>query len=75
MRPHWVSRAAAAVAGLFVLVPAWLGLARLLALGPGTHGATLLLYMLVIVWASDIGGYFVGRRFGRLKLAPAVSHG
>ena len=75
LRPHWVSRAAAAVAGLFVLVPAWLGLARLLALGPGTHGATLLLYMLVIVWASDIGGYFVGRRFGRLKLAPAVSPG
>lgn len=27
------------------------------------------------VWASDIAAYFVGRRFGRTKLCPAISPG
>ncbi len=35
------------------------------------HGLVYLL--LVVVWATDTGGYFVGKRFGRRKLAPLVS--
>jgi len=32
-----------------------------------------LMYALLVNWASDIGAYYVGRRFGRHKLAPEVS--
>ena len=64
---------AAGVVGFFVLVPAGLGLAHLVALQP--HGQLLLLYMLVLIAAADVGAYFGGRAFGRLRLAPHVSPG
>ncbi len=32
-----------------------------------------LMYALLLNWAGDIGAYYVGRRFGRHKLAPVVS--
>ncbi len=73
LAPQAVNRATAALAGLLVLVPAWVGLARLLAFDGNRQGAALLFFMLLIVWATDIGAYFAGRRFGRRKLAPAVS--
>lgn len=31
------------------------------------------LFLLAVVWASDSAAYYVGRRFGRRKLAPVVS--
>lgn len=34
-----------------------------------------LLSVMVIVWISDIGAYFVGKGFGRHKLAPTISPG
>lgn len=36
-------------------------------------GGGLVLYVLVVVWATDIGAYFTGRRVGGPKLAPALS--
>jgi phosphatidate cytidylyltransferase len=68
--PAQVNRTTAAGAGLLVLVPAWLALARLHALGP-----QLLLFLILLVVAADVGAYFAGRRFGRNKLAPRVSPG
>jgi phosphatidate cytidylyltransferase len=64
---------AAGIVGFLVLVPAGLGLAHLVALQP--HGQVLLLYLLVLIAAADVGAYFGGRTFGRLKLAPHVSPG
>lgn len=60
-----------AAAGFAVLVPAAVGLGRLVQLQPG--GQVLLLFLLVLIAAADIGAYFGGRAFGRHKLAPRVS--
>ena len=38
-------------------------------------GGVLLIFPLVITWASDIGAYFVGRALGKRKLIPSVSPG
>ncbi|PTQ11613.1 phosphatidate cytidylyltransferase [Sphingomonas oleivorans] len=37
------------------------------------QGIALTLWTLAIVWATDIGAYFSGRRFGGPRLAPIVS--
>jgi len=58
--------------GLLVLLPAWQGLVLL------KHwplGNWLILSVMVLVWAADIGAYFSGRAFGKRKLAPQVSPG
>lgn len=38
-------------------------------------GTALLLFPVVLTWASDIGAYFVGRAIGRRKLIASVSPG
>lgn len=40
-----------------------------------TSGPPLVMSLLVMIWVADSGAYFVGRRFGRRKLAPLVSPG
>jgi len=39
------------------------------------HGALELAWCLAVVWASDIGAYFVGRTLRGPKLAPRISPG
>jgi phosphatidate cytidylyltransferase len=39
----------------------------------GDHGGHYVILVLTMAWFADTGGYFVGKRFGRRKLAPIVS--
>lgn len=69
--PSKVNSAATVVSGFLVLIPAWASLGSLYLIRP--DGPELLLVMLVIVWAADIGAFLSGKLFGRVKLAPQVS--
>jgi phosphatidate cytidylyltransferase len=71
--PRWVSPWSAGVAGVLALVPSWVAMVRLRLSHP--HGAEWVLFALLLVWVADIGAFFVGRRFGRIRLAPEVSPG
>lgn len=68
----WSRRPVRALMGALVLIPTWVALTYVRA-QPG--GAWLVLMIVAVVATADIGGYFVGRRFGRHKLAPSVSPG
>jgi phosphatidate cytidylyltransferase len=71
--PRRVARWSAALAGLLALVPAWVALSRLRWDVP--RGGEWMLFVLTLVWVADIAAFFVGRRFGRMRLAPEVSPG
>jgi len=74
--PYWLanklrpSPSMCAVAGWIVAWPAWLAFVVLRDTSPW-----ILLALAALVWVADIAAYFAGKRFGRRKLAPAVSPG
>lgn len=41
--------------------------------GDPAYGLFAIVWLLIIVWATDIGAYFAGRRIGGPRLAPRVS--
>ncbi|MBT0585009.1 phosphatidate cytidylyltransferase [Alteromonas oceanisediminis] len=67
-----------ALFGLFTLIPTWIAVVSLRTslyeIDP-FYGASLIFYVLGIVWAADIGAFFVGVKFGKHKLRPNVSPG
>ena len=73
LAPLRVTAWSAAVAGVLALVPTWVALMRMCERWP--RGAQWVLLALVLAFAADTGAYFVGRAWGRVKLAPQVSPG
>ncbi|AHG42178.1 phosphatidate cytidylyltransferase [Pseudomonas syringae CC1557] len=69
---HWASAVCKLVIGLLILLPAWQGLVLI---KQWPLGNWLILSVMVLVWAADIGAYFSGKAFGKRKLAPKVSPG
>lgn len=57
---------------IYALIPA---LALLWLRDRADHGLALVLWIFIVTWATDMGAYFVGRAFGRTKLAPSISPG
>ena len=66
----WGSAVGRALIGLWVILPAWLAVVFLLSF---SHGQWLMLFVVMIVAAADIGAYFCGMAWGRHKMLPAVS--
>lgn len=71
LRNKWALGGAGGVlVGAVVLLPTWLAMVQLRALGAG-----VLLGIFAVVWVADIAAYFSGKAFGKHKLAPAISPG
>jgi len=66
----WNDKSKIACMGLFALIPAWVGMVQLKYLMPSGF---LVQSLIVMVAAVDVGAYFVGMKFGKTKLAEALS--
>ena len=67
---RWNNKSKIALMGLMALIPTWVGVVQIKYLNPQGF---LLLGMVVMVAAADIGAYFVGKRIGKNRLAPSLS--
>ena len=67
---RWNNKSKIALMGLMALIPTWVGVVQINYLNPQGF---LLLGMVVMVAAADIGAYFVGKRIGKNRLAPSLS--
>lgn len=66
----WSNKFMRSLMGLLILAPAWAAAVYLLSF---PKGGMLVLLMVVIVAAADIGAYFAGKTFGKHKMSPDVS--
>ncbi|MGA2571056.1 MAG: phosphatidate cytidylyltransferase [Terracidiphilus sp.] len=66
---------AGASSSIFCLLYTGLTLIALPALREQPNGPSLVAFLLLVVWAGDTAAYYVGRAWGRHKLAPTISPG
>ena len=66
----WNNESKIACMGMLALVPSWVGLVVLKSLA---EAGLLVLALVVLVAAVDVGAYFAGVNFGSRKLAPNLS--
>jgi phosphatidate cytidylyltransferase len=76
LAPVWLDRKwpiatpAGLLVGAVIIVPTALALVMMRAISP-----TFVLAVMSVIWVADISAYFVGRAFGKHKLAPQISPG
>lgn len=58
--------------GFFVLAPCW---AAINFLRNEEDGISSVIFLFVLIWGADSAAYFVGKKWGSIKLAPLVSPG
>jgi phosphatidate cytidylyltransferase len=62
-----------ACSGIFTLLYAGFTLTALPALRAESNGPSLVVFLMCVVWAGDIAALYVGRAWGRHKMAPSLS--
>tara|TARA_R110001599_G_scaffold59644_4_gene165855 strand:+ start:489 stop:1319 length:831 start_codon:yes stop_codon:yes gene_type:complete len=76
---YWKHPGVSVLLGLVVILPMWKALVfiREATFTPieSFNPLLLILYILLLVWAADVGAYFTGKAWGKSKLAPNVSPG
>ncbi len=62
------------ICGYLTLIPFFFALLFLrVQYGDSTEGTYLILSVMVLVWCTDSGAYFTGKKFGKNKMSPAIS--
>jgi phosphatidate cytidylyltransferase len=61
------------IVGLLLLIPMWVSLIVLKSFPD--NGATLIMFLMLLIWGADTAAYFVGKKWGKRRLASRVSPG
>ncbi|GJM04915.1 MAG: phosphatidate cytidylyltransferase [marine bacterium B5-7] len=61
------------IVGLLLLIPMWVSLTVLKSFPE--NGPALIMFLMLLIWGADTGAYFVGKKWGKRRLASRVSPG
>ncbi|MCZ6804665.1 MAG: CDP-archaeol synthase [Proteobacteria bacterium] len=59
--------------GMLLLIPMWSSLTLLKSFPD--NGASLLMFLMLLIWGADTAAYFIGKKWGKRRLASRVSPG
>ncbi len=70
-QPKYFSKLIIYILCIIIFIPAFYSFVIIYKL----MGAMQLISIMAVAWISDIGAYFIGRKFGKHKIAPTISPG